>query len=831
MILDRSRIIPQIWVLTVLFYLLRTIAEPLKYLFILSFVVLILGYSYFSIKKFKRKSIGRFFSATKEFQILGLFLILGIILSTQVEILSLKSLINFLGITVLYLIYFEYRQHIQLIRLFKGWIILTLIIALLGLLKWFNLILNLNIGWFSGFYEYGISLVSEYNFYACYFIISIVIFFYALYKELVQTKLIANQAILLLFIANVVFSGSRRGLIVLVILLLIAVPVLLTRKTKRVLFHRNLFCLNILLFSLLLLIVALVPFRSKIIKEKSTKAKIAISVNRYSTIFNPNITYNLLFSKLWPESDVYEEDKTNWETYATYNNRVNGNVKAEYRDLRNEYWLNFKKTINEDNLIYNGNFENGLEFWGKSAPDTIKHEIINTKYGNAVRVSRFEGLGYWSLEYFGREIIYHAGVTYTFKFKYRVVDGSGVPFAIGWWINEGEGYKNVLPHNIKRLDNEWFEYTASYKFRNTQSNLQTFMNSQKANTVVDFTHIELTNDDTLNRSNFSDQARHLEGANLFYNSNFEHGSKYWAYVTPDPINHELIETQFGRAIRVTRKEGDGYWPLVYQGRDIFYYKNLTYHFRFKYRVIEGGGTPFNIGWWIEGEKQKPYNLHKEIFPINDDWFECTASYKFENDHYEKAQTFMNSQQSNTIIDFTDIELICNDTLNRSMYADENIDKIRMLEEARINQQLNSGTGKLLSERINRWKYSLDLWTTEYKWSEKIFGGGFDYLDKFGQNFYPDKNKIDYPHNPIISAFLYSGLIGGFFYIYFLALSFWYYWKYRKQHVLFFILFLITFVFVFISSDSHFNVPIFAMLSLVPFITKFIVKEKEQKNPS
>ncbi|MCD4711984.1 MAG: hypothetical protein K8R73_01760, partial [Clostridiales bacterium] len=129
---------------------------------------------------------------------------LGIFLSEQIEILSLKSLINFLGITVFYLIYFEYRQHIQLIRLLKGWIILTLIIALLGLLKWFNLILNLNIGWFSGFYEYGISLVSEYNFYACYFIISIVIFFYALYKELVQTKLIANQAILLLFIANVV---------------------------------------------------------------------------------------------------------------------------------------------------------------------------------------------------------------------------------------------------------------------------------------------------------------------------------------------------------------------------------------------------------------------------------------------------------------------------------------------------------------------------------------------------------------------------------------------------------------------------------------------------
>ena len=39
----------------------------------------------------------------------------------------------------------------------------------------------------------------------------------------------------------------------------------------------------------------------------------------------------------------------------------------------------------------------------------------------------------------------------------------------------------------------------------------------------------------------------------------------------------------------------------------------------------------------------------------------------------------------------------------------------------------------------------------------------------------------------------------------------------------------TFVFIFISSDSHFNVPIFALLSCVPFITRYIHKEKEQMN--
>jgi O-antigen ligase len=102
---------------------------------------------------------------------------------------------------------------------------------------------------------------------------------------------------------------------------------------------------------------------------------------------------------------------------------------------------------------------------------------------------------------------------------------------------------------------------------------------------------------------------------------------------------------------------------------------------------------------------------------------------------------------------------------------------------------------------------------------------------YGKKFYPEEDRIDYPHNPIISSFLYSGIIGGLFYVYFLVLSFYYYWKYRKHHALFFILYLTTFAFIFISSDSHFNVPIFAMLSLVPFITKQVVEEKEPEKPA
>jgi|GEM_PF-3063010 len=828
---ESSNIVSKVWILTALFYLLRTIAEPLKYLFFISFGILLIYYAYSLLKDFKLIKFIKPLASIKEFLSLGLFLIVGILLSSKIEILSIKSLINFLGIIMMYMIYIEYKGHIKLERFIKSWIILTLSIGILGLLKWINFVFGLDLVFFSGFYKNGSSLVPDYNFYACYFLISLIIYLYSLNQKVFKIHLLANQAILFLFLINILLTGSRRSLLLLAVALLVFLILMITkRKEARTIFYRNLICFNTLIYGLLIIIITLIPFRSKIIHDSTIKARIATTIYRYSTIFIPNITYKLLYNKLWPRTDTYQNNLTNWSEYATYNNPENDAERNGFRKLAADYWSSYEKGKNPRNLIYNGDFSSGMKFWEKAAPDSIGHEIVHTKFGDAIRVSRFEGKGYWSLKYNGRSIYYYGGNTYSFKFKYRVLQGSGVPFMIGWWVNEGKGYKNNLSATIRKLDNEWFEYTASYKFINDQFNLLSFMNSQQVNSVVDITDIELTCDDIQDRPKYTDQIDYLDGQNLFYNSNFENGLKFWNSISYDTIKQELIKTVYGNAIRITRNEGKGYWPLAYQGRDIYYYKDLTYYFRFKFRVIKGGETPFKIGWWVEGEDDIPYDLHKNVLPLNEEWYECFTSYKFKNDHYGDIPTFMNSQEPNTIIDYMEIELLCNDSLNRPMYADEKIDEISKLEKAKLEEQFQETDNKrILSERINRWKYALEIWTAQYKWYNKLFGGGFDYLEMFGKKFYPDQNRTDYPHNPVISAFLYSGIIGGIFYIYFLALTIWYYWKYRKHHALFFILYLIILAFVFISSDSHFNVPIFAVLSLIPFITKQVIEEKEQEN--
>ena len=130
--------------------------------------------------------------------------------------------------------------------------------------------------------------------------------------------------------------------------------------------------------------------------------------------------------------------------------------------------------------------------------------------------------------------------------------------------------------------------------------------------------------------------------------------------------------------------------------------------------------------------------------------------------------------------------------------------------------------KLAGGRLARWYYGWVIFK-DYPWYKKIVGGGFDYLEMFGRKF--GAVKYDYPHNPFISAFLYSGIIGGLAYIWFIILVFWYYIKYWKHHLYFFICFLTIFFFSFVSADTHFSVPIFTIFSIIPFLTKYLVDRK------
>jgi len=135
----------------------------------------------------------------------------------------------------------------------------------------------------------------------------------------------------------------------------------------------------------------------------------------------------------------------------------------------------------------------------------------------------------------------------------------------------------------------------------------------------------------------------------------------------------------------------------------------------------------------------------------------------------------------------------------------------------------------VDDRLSRWEFALQIYTKEYSWSERIFGGGFKFLNWYGYNFLNDKSKTDYPHNPFLYILLYSGVIGLLIYLFFLYRTFYYYIRYFKIYPLFFVFFLLTFYFTFFSGGNPFDPPIMGFFVILPFFIHSIHKKDKTES--
>jgi hypothetical protein len=135
--------------------------------------------------------------------------------------------------------------------------------------------------------------------------------------------------------------------------------------------------------------------------------------------------------------------------------------------------------------------------------------------------------------------------------------------------------------------------------------------------------------------------------------------------------------------------------------------------------------------------------------------------------------------------------------------------------------------KFNDNRIVRWIFATQIFSKEFTWKQKIFGGGFNFLNWYGYYFLKDKIKSDWPHNPFLSILLYSGIIGLSIYLFFLYKVFYYYLKYVKGYPILFIFFLITFFFSFFSGGSPFDPPIMGFFVILPFFMHSVHKKTEK----
>ena len=164
----------------------------------------------------------------------------------------------------------------------------------------------------------------------------------------------------------------------------------------------------------------------------------------------------------------------------------------------------------------------------------------------------------------------------------------------------------------------------------------------------------------------------------------------------------------------------------------------------------------------------------------------------------------------------------NNLLNRNYIGERNAGSKSQLQKEEKLVEIDDN-------RLDFLKYAYFIWKNEYNIKDKIFGKGFSYTNQFGLKFHNNPNRIEYPHNPIISTFLYSGIIGGVLYIFFIIYSIVLYFKYYKYLQNLFIIYLLCLFFFMFSGNSHFSAPFFTILSIVPFTIKYIFKIKFLQN--
>lgn len=813
------------------------VGPNVNYVFI-PFLILFFIYTAFYFYKNPRVLLG---SGMLKFQypflIISIFFVLGFLFSSHFIFFAFKEILNILIFLFLNISLFLYINNEPSLNLFtriycKQLIYLSLIVSLLGLSKLLIQFADPNLfnGIFAGLTP-NTSLNTDYNYYILFSFMGLVAL---LFMKSSYSRIFFITSFIVLNL-NIIFSGSRRG-IVLIVLIWISIYFLgsdfkfeFKKVTKR-----------LAVLSIAFLITGICAlFLIDRFQVRETKKSVDINpelLNKVTGIIEELGLRYLSIFKIEESITFYNE---RWLIQNNFNS-----------------FRNFKKigrNRNEGNLIYNGNFKHGLLFWEPKALSTT-NEIIDTPFGKGVRVSRLNGDGAgWSLLYTGRGIIFHSDHEYVMNLKFKVIQGKGIPFNIGYWSDFWFGMIGSgasLELNVEDLKDGWKQAKARYVFPKSRSGIPFFLHSMQDSSIVDISDIELYrsendgklaaySDEVSNKTmgvnkylitydSLADARSNPQGSNLFGNGNFRQGLKYWLPYA-DSTQHAIVETPFGYGIRVSRTNGDGaYFSLRYDGRPIIYHAFHTYLIKFNYKIIQGDSLPFNVGWWVNDANQgfRSYMLPLKITKLEHGWKEAQCSYTFKKTNFGLI-SFLNSLNDNSIVDISNVELI---DLNKDDALPVFVDQIKDI--SKFNSQMVSDSIELrkyssfISPRINRWKYSIVVFKDSLNFRQKIFGGGFDYLESLGTTF--GEVKYDDPHNPFITAFLYSGIIGGLVYLWFMCLVFYNYIRYYKNHIFFFFCFIIVFAFSFFSANTHFSVPIYAVLSIIPFLTKYII-ENEKNN--
>lgn len=130
-----------------------------------------------------------------------------------------------------------------------------------------------------------------------------------------------------------------------------------------------------------------------------------------------------------------------------------------------------------------------------------------------------------------------------------------------------------------------------------------------------------------------------------------------------------------------------------------------------------------------------------------------------------------------------------------------------------------------SSREIRWNYAGDI-INNFSWYQMLIGDGYRYHYLYGEkDFSHDGVKEGYPHNILISYFLFSGTLGLFALLIFYYQTIILYIRYKKYLKEFFYFFIIATVFAMTSGDNLYGVKLYTVSFVLPFLFQYSLKHK------
>lgn len=134
---------------------------------------------------------------------------------------------------------------------------------------------------------------------------------------------------------------------------------------------------------------------------------------------------------------------------------------------------------------------------------------------------------------------------------------------------------------------------------------------------------------------------------------------------------------------------------------------------------------------------------------------------------------------------------------------------------------SSDIESLGGQRFLRFNKAFEMYST-YSPVQKLFGNGFDYLEEIGEM---SRFKEDYPHNILISALLYGGIVSFLLTLLIIIFTFKLYFDKGLEYRTFFIWYIIGVLMLMASKNSLFSVQFIFLLFLLPYINDNVSRLK------